>query len=167
MAYGVAGRPDKACRLEDVVANFQTPMASDCEARGTHRGKLDTLTSFTKAFPTPCARDYRSPNSLPFSERGGGKKGEQLVNFIAHQFPTPRAGSATGGACGLDGGSGARKAMVERFGEAEAKAMGSRQLNPEWVEWLMGWPRGWTDLGPLNPQTFREWQQASNTELAA
>jgi hypothetical protein len=23
------------------------------------------------------------------------------------------------------------------------------QLNPMWVEWLMGWPLGWTDLQPL------------------
>jgi hypothetical protein len=23
------------------------------------------------------------------------------------------------------------------------------QLNPMWVEWLMGWPLGWTDLKPL------------------
>jgi len=23
------------------------------------------------------------------------------------------------------------------------------QLNPNWVEWLMGWPLGWTDLKPL------------------
>jgi hypothetical protein len=23
------------------------------------------------------------------------------------------------------------------------------QLNPMWVEWLMGWPIGWTDLKPL------------------
>jgi hypothetical protein len=22
-------------------------------------------------------------------------------------------------------------------------------LNPTWVEWLMGWPLGWTDLKPL------------------
>ena len=57
--------------------------------------------------------------------------------------------------------------MVKNFGDTEAKAMGSCQLNPEWVEWLMGWPRGWTDLGPLNPQTFREWQAASSTEPAA
>jgi len=26
---------------------------------------------------------------------------------------------------------------------------GGGQLNPEWVEWLMGWPVGWTDLKPL------------------
>ena len=23
------------------------------------------------------------------------------------------------------------------------------KLNPMWVEWLMGWPLGWTDLKPL------------------
>jgi hypothetical protein len=25
----------------------------------------------------------------------------------------------------------------------------SGPLNPTWVEWLMGWPLGWTDLEPL------------------
>lgn len=30
-------------------------------------------------------------------------------------------------------------------------------LNPQWVEWLMGWPRGWTDLtGKL--ETFKGWE---------
>lgn len=33
------------------------------------------------------------------------------------------------------------------------------QLNPDWVEWLMGWPVGWTDLKPLETARFREWQQ--------
>jgi hypothetical protein len=32
-------------------------------------------------------------------------------------------------------------------------------LNPPWVEWLMGWPLGWTDLKPLETAKFREWQQ--------
>jgi hypothetical protein len=33
------------------------------------------------------------------------------------------------------------------------------QLNPEWVEWLMGWPIGLTALKPLETDKFREWQQ--------
>ena len=33
------------------------------------------------------------------------------------------------------------------------------QLNPEWVEWLMGWPIGWTELKPLAMDKFREWQR--------
>lgn len=31
------------------------------------------------------------------------------------------------------------------------------RLNPQWVEWLMGWPIGWTDLQPLETDRFREW----------
>ena len=27
----------------------------------------------------------------------------------------------------------------------------------EWVEWLMGWPLGWTDLRPLATDRFRQW----------
>jgi hypothetical protein len=33
----------------------------------------------------------------------------------------------------------------------------SGQLNPMWVEWLMGWPLGWTDLQPLAMARFQEW----------
>ena len=28
-------------------------------------------------------------------------------------------------------------------------------LNPTWVEWLMGWPLGWTDLKPLETDNYR------------
>jgi hypothetical protein len=39
-----------------------------------------------------------------------------------------------------------------------AQAGGS--LNPTWVEWLIGWPLGWTDLGPLEMDRFRKWQES-------
>ncbi len=32
-------------------------------------------------------------------------------------------------------------------------------LNPTWVEWLMGWPLGWTDLKPLEMDKYQQWQQ--------
>ena len=32
------------------------------------------------------------------------------------------------------------------------------QLNPSWVEWLMGWPIGFTDLKPLETDKFRNVQ---------
>ena len=35
----------------------------------------------------------------------------------------------------------------------------SGQLNPAWVEWLMGWPVGWTDLKPLETDRFQQWRQ--------
>ena len=31
------------------------------------------------------------------------------------------------------------------------------QLNPSWVEWLMGWPIEWTDLKPLGMDKFHKW----------
>jgi hypothetical protein len=33
--------------------------------------------------------------------------------------------------------------------EIPLAAQAGGPLNPEWVEWLMGWPLGWTDLKPL------------------
>src|SRR5262245_559841 len=32
-------------------------------------------------------------------------------------------------------------------------------LNPEWVEWLMAWPIGWSDLKPLATAKFHWWRQ--------
>lgn len=32
-------------------------------------------------------------------------------------------------------------------------------LNPAWVEWLMGWPIGWTDCAPLETGRFQEWRR--------
>jgi len=32
-----------------------------------------------------------------------------------------------------------------------------KHLNPTWVEWLMGWPLGWTDLKPLEMGRFLLW----------
>jgi hypothetical protein len=34
----------------------------------------------------------------------------------------------------------------------------SGTLNPTWVEWLMGWPLGWTDLKPLGTGKFQAWR---------
>lgn len=33
-------------------------------------------------------------------------------------------------------------------------------LNPAWVEWLMGYPPSWTDIGTENPKESQELPQA-------
>jgi len=33
-------------------------------------------------------------------------------------------------------------------------------LNPPWVEWLMGWPIGWTDLLPLATDKYQLWRRS-------
>jgi hypothetical protein len=51
----------------------------------------------------------------------------------------------------------------QRRGQLTDPAMGVIQaggkLNPTFVEWLMGWPLGWTDLKPLEMDKFQQWQQ--------
>ncbi len=41
--------------------------------------------------------------------------------------------------------------VAERNATTIAAQVGG--LNPTWVEWLMGWPLGWTDLRPLETDT--------------
>ena len=36
-------------------------------------------------------------------------------------------------------------------------AVAGGALNPTWVEWLMGWPLGWTDCGASATDRFRAW----------
>jgi hypothetical protein len=33
-------------------------------------------------------------------------------------------------------------------------------LNPTWVEWLMGWPLGWTDCDASATDKFQQWLHA-------
>jgi len=32
------------------------------------------------------------------------------------------------------------------------------KVNPDWNEWRMGWPIGWTDLKPLETDKFQQWR---------
>ena len=35
--------------------------------------------------------------------------------------------------------------------------LAGKQINPEWMEWMMGWPIGWADLKPLATDKFQQW----------
>ena len=87
--------------------------------------------------PTPNSRDWKD------TSKSGNRKSPGL-GVVAH-WPTPR----TKGMCG---GSGSWDLLNKNTTIEEARLMGAGnggQLNPTWVEWLMGWPLGWTDLRPL------------------
>ena len=53
-------------------------------------------------------------------------------------------------------------AMARREALAEQPESGG-QLNPTWVEWLMGWPLGWTDCAALATARFRQWCDSHGT----
>jgi hypothetical protein len=81
-------------------------------------------------WPTPAARDYRSPNSADHMEAGTGRKHlDQLSNFVALCFRPDLMTLPDGNSCLPTG------------------PLLHPQLNARFVEWLMGWPLGWTDCG--------------------
>lgn len=45
-----------------------------------------------------------------------------------------------------------RRSLQEQFS-------GRATLNPLFVEWLMGWPPGWTDFAPLGTESSRWWRR--------
>lgn len=74
------------------------------------------------------------------------------------RWPTPVATMAKGSSpASLTRRSGADRSN-DRLDHAVMASDGG-QLNPTWVEWLMGWPPGWTDLEPLGMARFHEWQR--------
>ena len=77
-------------------------------------------------------------------------------------WPTPCAsegldcGTNWASLAAVDKGGRIARRMATRGGP-ETQQSPAAQLNPNWVEWLMGWPIGWTDLGPLATDKFRQW----------
>ncbi len=142
--------------LSRQVQVWPTPPASDGEKGGPNQagsgGDLTLPSAACLDWPTPSARDHKSPYSKEGLEAQLEVRAKPLGDMVAHVerggtlWPTPRAGSATGGATGLDGGQGSRAMLRDALPEAEARAMCNGQLNPAWVELLMGWPIGWTDI---------------------
>jgi hypothetical protein len=86
------------------------------------------------------------------------------LSLYANLYPTPTAGSKrAGGSLSEWGGSGSRKKFKEMIPHTDLHG----PLNPTWVEWLMGWPTGWTELKPLGMDKFREWQQQHSIDSHA
>lgn len=124
--------------------------------------------------------DWRSPTTAYHN----GKKVQVGLEHAARHWPTPTASLGTKGGRVTPRKSREGGTLIEavsqrayatpmardwRSGKVseETMARNSRplseqvggSLNPTWVEWLMGWPLGWTDLKPLETAKFHEWRQ--------
>jgi hypothetical protein len=123
-------------------------------------------------WPTPIASDSRGSSGRP-------ALGKQVQLVDAVKWPTPtvcgnynRKGASPTSGDGLATAvlkcatptaspwrSGkASQATMERNSRPLSEQIGG-SLNPTWVEWLMGWPLGWTDLKPLATDRFHSAQQ--------
>jgi DNA (cytosine-5)-methyltransferase 1 len=81
---------------------------------------------------TPTSRDWKDTGDMT-NVPTNGLLGRQVLEREMWPTPTKSDGEGGPGNSGRDGGLNLRTA-----------AGGS--LNPTWVEWLMGFPLGWTDL---------------------
>lgn len=72
---------------------------------------------------------------------------DNQVRGISAAASAPKRGTTLGGAVRVD--------QSGRRG----------QLNPDWTEWLMGWPIGWTALERLGTDRFQEWRLAHSCSL--
>lgn len=124
--------------LNDEVAKWPTPTCQDGNGRTHHNqrdgSKTKSLLGLIKSFPTPCATD---------ADKGG--RGE-LLGFVRGTkgyrgplIPTPTKS---------DGDGGPGQGPKCQGGENLRTSVGG-SLNADWVELLLGWPRGWTSLEPL------------------
>jgi hypothetical protein len=94
---------------------------------------------------TPTARDWKGTTISKNHPMGFN---QCLANDVM-KFPTPQASDHR------DRGNMSNPSIQRRAEKGKQLNLSmvvhptSGQLNPMWVEWLMGWPIGWTDLKPL------------------
>ena len=133
--------------------SWPTPRRTDADRGG--RGDLiqavrGNSNSHFKMWPTP--------HGFSKDGKSNGPSGNELWRAVNQRpFPTPLARDA-------HNRSGQAKRYLEQGRvnlQDRMAADGIRgSLNPTWVEWLMGWPLGWTDCAASAMDRFRVWQQA-------
>jgi DNA (cytosine-5)-methyltransferase 1 len=98
----------------------------------------------TKPWPTPAASDgkWRYSNAAAAERRraAGKQVGLEGEAHIRATWPTLTARDHK------DSGDCANVPVNGLLGRAVGPSKASGPLNPTWVEWLMGFPRGWTDF---------------------
>jgi DNA (cytosine-5)-methyltransferase 1 len=116
--------------------------AANASRRGT------TLGGAVRLWPTPQASDNR-PRGTQNSTARRMALGKQVGLEAMIKWSTPTVQDSKN--------NGAKSQMERNSLPLNAQVGGS--LNPTWVEWLMGWPIGHTDLKPLATDKFQQWQQ--------
>jgi DNA (cytosine-5)-methyltransferase 1 len=146
MTARTSGRPiEKSTHLQTrayCAEMFPTPRSAD-GAKGQRtpegavkeasRGHGIDLPSHVRIFPTPTIHgNYNKKRASP----GAGDGLETFVKL----YPTPAANDAKNNTP-----PSRRRENGRHTDQLNVAAKGA--LNPSWVEWLMGFPLGWTDIG--------------------
>lgn len=124
---------------------WPTPQAFDANdiqrspeslARAKQKGGCSNLREVVKMWPTPNARDHKDTGENVDWEKVAKKS--KLAGAV--MWPTPSV-------CGNYNRKGLSKTSGDGLATKVGKdSQGSGSLNPNWVEALMGYPVGWTDI---------------------
>jgi hypothetical protein len=113
------------------------------------------LEAVAKMWPTPRAVEWKANEY----QQKDGRRWPTLTGAV-RMWPTPTAMTNTGGAALCKwGGSGARAKLRTMVTPEELNGA----LNPTWVEWLMGYPLGWTALEGWATRSSRKSPNGSPT----
>jgi hypothetical protein len=123
---------------------WPTPIESDSRSSARHttkKGKSHPGTSLTDAvnlFPTPSATDYK----------GAGKTGQlrDRLDYAAERGATKKKNFATPQHRDYRSPEGNKDRWNDPNRSQNLNDQIGGQLNPTWVEWLMGYPLEWTVL---------------------
>ena len=124
-------------------SSWATPTAVEWKGRGPN-SRQQGLAEQVRKWPTPTARDYKDGTAPRVRN---GKIQTDTLGRAVQFWPTPTYGKLAGGT----GGMNQIEALYSegKISSEERRAMragNGGKLNPTWVEWLMGFPLGWTDL---------------------
>ena len=118
-----------------------------------------------KTWPTPTRRDYKGGGSHGYSDREGQKPDDEQPDGRGSGcvWRTPDANMTRGAISeakyiereksGLPNALNYQVAHTERLKDKESCG----QLNPAWVEQLMGYPDGWSDPDCETPALWQGW----------
>ena len=127
---------------------------------GNPKMRLETEVIVRKMFPSPAARDWKDTGENTNYEKVAKKgklAGVVMVEEQQKMFPTPNQGMHKMDVPNKEYHQ-RRKDLGKQLdlpGEIHLKKKPSKitkHLNPSWVEVLMGFPHGWTDLGNKESQ---------------
>ena len=148
--YAQGGTP-----LTMAIQTWPTPTSRDWKdqigayppSTNVTRGETLMNTVTRRSWPTPAARDWKDTGENTNYEKIA-KKGK-LAGAVK-MWPTPNASDNRDRGNLSDPAIQRRIAMGKQVGLTMAvkEKKGGGTLNPTWVEWLMGYPTGWTDLSP-------------------
>ena len=156
----VSMRPTEETESGLLPKMWATPAAADSVGT-TGGGQGKSLRTDVKMWPTPTAAaagEGQFLETLVDKDGNPPKRGQRVynpatgnhaqvtLNRAVKLWPTPTAHNAKEGAFPADYTRNTQT-LCATATESEGKPHSSGSLNPQWVEWLMGYPSGWTDLG--------------------